>query len=46
MEGDNKNKVVMLLIAVEDEHPSPWAEDEPQRPPATLKLSADPGKLL
>ncbi len=46
LEGDDKNKVVRLLVAVEDEHPPPWPEDEPQRPPAPLKLSADPGKLL
>jgi hypothetical protein len=46
LEGDHQNKVVRLLVAVEDEHPPPWPEDKPQRPPAPLKLSADPGKLL
>jgi hypothetical protein len=44
--GDDKNKVVRFLVAVEDEHPPPRPEDEPQRLPAPLKLSADPRELL
>jgi hypothetical protein len=46
LEGDDKDDVVWLLVAVDDQHPPPRPEDEPQRPPAPLKLPADPGKLL
>jgi hypothetical protein len=45
MEGDDKHEVFWFLVAVNDQHPPPGPEDEPQRPPTPFKLSANPRKL-
>jgi len=45
LKGNDKNKVFGFFVAVEDEHPPPWPEDEPQRLPVSLELSADPWEL-
>ena len=46
LEGDDKNEIIRFLIAVDDQHPPPRAEDEPHRLPAPFKRPADPGELL
>ena len=46
MDRDHRNAVTGLIVPVDDQHPAPGAENEPQPGPATNELRPQAWELL